>query len=527
LKIRAQEEAKRWREKRELEERIVESEERYRMLVETSSECICNLDLEGKFLFMNTAGLEMHGMSESEVTGLHCTEFAKPEYRPLFNEMLEKARNGGRVRFEFEGDTVSIVHVYANYPTYKWVEAKETGTEGIACVDDAARAAVVYLRHFELTKDRTSLDRAKSLLRFILHMQADDGTFYNFIYSDHSINRTGETSRSLFGWWAARSIWSFGLGYRILQYEEPAFAEHLQNSLHKSFRHIDTLLTRYGQTKSYGRFESPRWLLYEEASDATTEIVLGLLEYYEATKDSTVRNYILRLAEGVTMMQDGDFDVFPYGLHRSWRTMWHMWGNSQTQVLAQAGKLLKNAAFVQSAEREARSFYARLLINGFMKELDVAAPEKKVTYEQIAYGVRPMALGLIRLYEATRKNEYLKMAGLAASWLFGNNVLRQQMYDPATGRCFDGISDSITVNKNSGAESTIEALYTVLEIEQYPVARQYLGYLKIRSGSLRQYEFAVFLGEGSKEITVALDLKEGRILVLEGEEGKRFQKNLK
>ncbi|MBI3004033.1 MAG: hypothetical protein HYY49_01295 [Ignavibacteriales bacterium] len=388
---------------------------------------------------------------------------------------------------KFGPDSVSIVHVYANYPSYDWVEARDTGTEGIACVDDAARAAVVYLRHFEFTADQTSLARAKSVLKFILRMQADDGTFYNFILTDHSINRTGETSRNSFGWWTGRAIWSLGLGHRVLQKVDPTFAEHLQNALLKTFRHIDTLLTSYGQTKRHGGFESPRWLLYEE----------------------------------------GDLGVFPYGLHRSWRTMWHMWGNSQTLALARAGKLLKNAAFVQSAEREARSFYARLLIKGFMKELDVAAPEKKVTYEQIAYGVRPMALGLIRLYEATQKDEYLKMAGLAASWLFGNNVLRQQMYDPATGRCFDGISDSITVNMNSGAESTIEALYAVLEIEQYAIAKKYLRYFKIENGSSKQYEYAIFRGENSKEVTVALDLKEGLMLVLEGEEGKRFQKNLK
>src|SRR5436190_851616 len=63
-------------------------------------------------------------------------------------------------RIEFLGDTVSIVHVYANYPTYEWVDAKESGPEGIACVDDAGRAAVLYLRHYELTHNTQSLREA-------------------------------------------------------------------------------------------------------------------------------------------------------------------------------------------------------------------------------------------------------------------------------------------------------------------------------------------------------------------------------
>ena len=51
-------------------------------------------------------------------------------------------------KIALNGDTVSIVHIYSNYPGYHWVDAKESGPEGIACVDDAARAAVVYAAPF-------------------------------------------------------------------------------------------------------------------------------------------------------------------------------------------------------------------------------------------------------------------------------------------------------------------------------------------------------------------------------------------
>ncbi|MHB1688993.1 MAG: hypothetical protein ACYCVH_16700, partial [Ignavibacteriaceae bacterium] len=36
------------------------------------------------------------------------------------------------------GKEMGIIHIYANYPDYKYVDAPG---EGIACVDDAARAA--------------------------------------------------------------------------------------------------------------------------------------------------------------------------------------------------------------------------------------------------------------------------------------------------------------------------------------------------------------------------------------------------
>jgi hypothetical protein len=200
-----------------------------------------------------------------------------------------------------------------------------------------------------------------------------------------------------------------------------------------------------------------------------------------------------------------------------------MWGNAQTQVLAAAGKVLGNRTFVASAEREATGFYPRLLIHGFLKEWDLASAGPPSRYEQIAYAVRPMAVGLIRLFEATGKNDYLVMAGLAGSWLCGNNVLGQQVYDPVTGRCFDGIRDSVTINRNSGAESTIEALYALLEIEQYPVARRFLSYRKISSGKMGEYDSALFKDAQGEEATLRLNRRDGTVTILEGEASRRFQ----
>lgn len=430
-------------------------------------------------------------------------------------------------RIEFFGDSVDIVHVYANFPNYEWVDAKESGPEGIACVDDAARAAVVYLRHYELTKDKKSLARAKTILTFVMKMQVGDGEFYNFIFADNSINKDGKTSFKSFGWWTARGVWCMALGERMFKSVDPQFAEQLRRGVERALPHIDILLKNYGKEKTVNGYRIPQWLFYESGADATTELCLGLIEHYKSAPSPKVKNYIEKLSDGMMVMQDGDVTKYPFGLHRSWESMWHMWGNGQTQVLASAGKLLKNKKMIQSAEREAKGFYSRLLIQGFMKEMDIAAPEKKIEYEQIAYGIRPMVVGLIRLYEATGKSEYLKMAGLAGSWFFGNNTLHQQMYDPATGRCFDGLTDSTTVNKNSGAESTIEALHSMIELERFPEAIKYLNYRKVKSGETSDYIYGVFENSSGNQLTLALDLKKSKLMLLEDEKSKMFQNNLR
>jgi hypothetical protein len=422
-----------------------------------------------------------------------------------------------------KGVKVDIVHVYANFPDYRWLEASDAGTEGVACVDDAARAAVLLLRHFELSHDAQSLRRAKALLRFVLKMQMEDGEFCNFIYGDHSINTTGRTSLKSFGWWASRGVWSLGTGYRVLKNTDPSFADTLKRALDLSLPRVYDLLVNYGKYNAVAGYPVPRWLPYESGADVTSELLLGLVDLYTAAPDTNLKSVIEKMAGGIMVMQSGTPQQSPFGLHRSWEARWHMWGNAQTQVLAAAGKVLGNAALVASAEREATGFYPRLLIDGFLKEWNLASPESPTQYEQIAYAVRPMSVGLIRLYEATGKNNYLVMAGLAGSWLFGNNVLRRPVYDPATGRCFDGIRDSATVNKNSGAESTIEALYTLVEIEHYPAARRYLSYTKISSGKRGEYRSALFRNRRGEEATVRIDLRDGTLTILEGESSRRFQ----
>jgi len=135
-----------------------------------------------------------------------------------------------------------------------------------------------------------------------------------------------------------------------------------------------------------------------------------------------------------------------------------------------------------------------------------------------------VAVGLIRLHEATGDVRYAKMAGLAASWLTGNNRVGEPMYDPATGRCFDGLEDGNVINRNSGAESTIEALYTILEIEQHPEARRWLFARGLeptrasRDGNEYFYRIFEVRTDGTiQRIAVIMNLSLEKLDILEGQ----------
>jgi PAS domain S-box-containing protein len=77
--IRTEEEAKHWREKRSLEEKILQSEILYRTIVETAHDIIWILDEEGRFTFANKRAEAVLGYQGSELIGKKIAPFIHPE----------------------------------------------------------------------------------------------------------------------------------------------------------------------------------------------------------------------------------------------------------------------------------------------------------------------------------------------------------------------------------------------------------------------------------------------------------------
>jgi hypothetical protein len=365
----------------------------------------------------------------------------------------------------YEGQDLRIVHIYADAPDYNWVGDDD---EGEACVDDAARAAVFYLRHFELTGSEESAEIAKQLLRFVMYMQTEDGLFNNFVW-DNSLRKNTTHENSVadeLNWWAARAAWALGTGARVLAEYDSSFANLSLLSVDKLLPHVNQTISSYPNTKTVGVYAMPTWLISETASDASSELLLGLIAASKVSTNIEYDHAINKLSEGIAMMQYGNLAVAPYGAHISYEGGWHGWGNSQTMALAEADNL-------ESAIIEAENFYPWLLVNGWIHSFELQNPENRRTFEQIAYAVRAASVGLIRLYEATDNADYVIMAGLFASWFNGNNVANTKMYISLHGYGYDGINSPSSVNINSGAESTIEANFTVLEVEQYTLSNKW------------------------------------------------------
>ena len=137
-----------------------------------------------------------------------------------------------------------------------------------------------------------------------------------------------------------------------------------------------------------------------------------------------------------------------------------------------AGQILRDPHAEAHALYEINIFYPDVYSRGYLESFWVRQSDGKLTtynmknLPQIAYGIRPMVWACAKAYEVTGDTKYKIQAKLLATWFSGQNQAHVPMYDPLTGRGYDGTSGVDQINRNSGAESTIEALLTMQVIEE-------------------------------------------------------------
>lgn len=365
------------------------------------------------------------------------------------------------------GERVGILHIYSEAPDYRFaIEPRE----GYTCVDDVARGIVLLAAGAPDAKRRHQIEM---LTRFVLKMQADNGYFHNFLWGDGRINREYRTSLAELNWWSLRALWGLEAALPHLSPDTAKRARAAADRLVANLKR-DLPVAANG-TVRVANLIVPTWLPLESGADAGSTALLGLLPHWQRTKDPATRALIGRIGDGLIQMQAGDAKRFPHGVHLSWRNQWHAWGNAQAYALLRAGKLLNRRDFTESALREVDHVYPYLLRTGMRSSFTLenmidgfATPEQQ-RFPQIAYGLAPMILAATEAHRQTGKARYRTTATALGRWFTGVNDANRPVYDPATGRTYDGIVGPGKVNPNSGAESTIEGLFALTVLAGTPL----------------------------------------------------------
>jgi hypothetical protein len=308
--------------------------------------------------------------------------------------------------------------------------AAESGVEGLACLDDSARAAVLALEAFERCEDRHAARLARRWLSYVRYMQLADGRFTNFVF-DHGGRRNlaGRTSYPGGAWWTARALWALATAYRVLG-DQRALAALCRCPLPTA----------------------------EHPGELKTRAVLALAGVQLLRSGAPVGVRALwrrRVRRWCDAMVEAGADL-PYVPDRPGERRVALWGYHQLEALAVAGEVLEEPAYVGAADRTVWGLVRPVIAGGMYYVYPTARDHL------CAYCVAPLVRGLAALHRATGAPRYRTLALHAADWLAGANDAHAPLYDPETGRCLDGLHDGAP-SRNVGAESAIEAGFVELE----------------------------------------------------------------
>ncbi|NUR96261.1 MAG: hypothetical protein HOV67_13500, partial [Kribbellaceae bacterium] len=262
-------------------------------------------------------------------------------------------------------------------------------------------------------------------------------------------------------YWLARTVWALGEGYAAFRHTDTVFAGFLRERLELAIAALERqVLVRYGDYNVVDGRRLPAWLIVNGA-DATSEAVLGLAAYVRAGGSASARRALARFAEGIAKLSAGSTRVWPFRALLPWAESisdWHAWGAQMPSALAAASSALGRPDLLGPAIGDTAGFTPLLLTSGGPDNGWLPVP---IDRSQIAYGVDARLQALVAVGQH-------HLAAFAAAWYFGANHAGRPMYDATTGRTYDGVSGDGSINRNSGAESTIHGQLSMLALDANP-----------------------------------------------------------
>jgi glycosyltransferase involved in cell wall biosynthesis len=302
-------------------------------------------------------------------------------------------------------------------------------------IDDNARALIVCCMYYAEYKKAFSLELAETYMRYIEHMQAEDGRFYNFADGNMKAN-LANFSEDAHG----RAMWA--LGHLSATQSVP---ERLRIKAQKLFRK--------GLPQAM-KMASPR---------ATAFTLMGLYHYNLARRSDHNVDRIHKLGDHLVSIyydsRSEDWQWFePYLTYTNSRLSEALFyaylPRKRKKYLTVAESTLD---FLLSLTFKDRMFHPIGHDGWFIRY------GKRAHFDQQPIEASSMVSALTLAYRCTKKRSYRSRAQRVFSWFLGNNHLSQVIYDEKSGGCHDGLGHS-AVNLNEGAESTIAYLLARLSM---------------------------------------------------------------
>jgi glycosyltransferase involved in cell wall biosynthesis len=294
--------------------------------------------------------------------------------------------------------------------------------------DDAARALVVLLMHYERYGERAALDLARKCLSFLHHAQLPDGSFHNFMSYDRKFVDSRGSEDTL-----GRALWGLG-----------------EAAAHSPDEHMSIFArSMFEAAIGAADFHHPRAMAYA---------ICGMSAFLERYRGAAaVRRKMIALSRKL-------INLFEQNSRAGWRWFGEeiTYGNAKLpHSLLLAHKTTREERFKEVALESLEFLLSATYRDGYF---DFAGNHGwyRRGGDRAVFAQQPIEAGYTAeacaaAYEVTGQQRYRRMSEAAVEWLLGRNRLNAPLYDFHTGACADGL-ESHGASLNQGAESAICAM---------------------------------------------------------------------
>lgn len=308
-------------------------------------------------------------------------------------------------------------------------------------IDDNARALIALCKYYQIHRNETVLPLIESYLNFIIYCQKEDGGFTNYVDVDgvYEGKNQDENLEDANG----RAFWALG---EFLTHRD-CFNKKWIDKAEYTFLNALPLLTS---------MRSPR---------AISFILKGLFCYSRVVKSDLIKETIVKLADDLVSKYRGVSDK-----KWKWFEEYLTYANGVVPEALLCAYMATGNELFKTIAKSAFDFLLDLLFRkdeikvisnrGWLKKGKRAQPYGEQPID-VAYTI----LALDRFHQVFPNEGYLEKMTIAFNWFLGKNHLKQIMYNPVTGGCYDGLEQH-HINLNQGAESTVSYLLSRLVMEK-------------------------------------------------------------
>lgn len=333
---------------------------------------------------------------------------------------------------------ITLKHVWAmttGKGILQFARLNQPDTSSGYTLDDNARALIVTVQNYQITRNPALRNAMERYLQFMLFCLQPDGRFLNYLSYTHEFTpqNNAVNLEDAFG----RTLWALGYCVAFAPTDQASLQQLMQDMLQATRNPCLTLTS----PRAIAFTLKGLYFAHESGNaDYSTEIeILGdrLQGMYGQTASDTWPWYESYLTYGNS--------VLPEALLMAWKVT-HRKDFKTTAV--HSFSFLISILF--------RDTYLRVIPNNGWLHRGQAWSQLPSGGEQpidAAYTV----LALDTFYRLLQQPEYAKRMETAYRWFLGLNHRGELLYNPKTGGCYDGL-EADHVNLNQGAESTLSHL---------------------------------------------------------------------